>query len=102
MSSKCVKYEKFCIIPPFSDVYSNCQLKIMQSSYRHLKYIPDNYNMSIQKQAPFTVIPLAMIRHRTGGGICNTGACAGFHIHIRDTSPHRDVSYLEFVFSSCV
>jgi len=42
------------------------------------------------------------MRHRTGGGICNPGACAGFHIHIRDTSPNRDVSYLEFVFSSYV
>jgi hypothetical protein len=58
MSSKSVKYEKkFWIISPFSNVYSNCQLKIMQSSYKHLKYIPDIYNMSTQKQAPSTVTP---------------------------------------------
>ena len=43
--------------------------------------------------------PLATVRHRTGGGICNHDACAEFHIHIRNTSPDRDVSYLEFVFS---
>ena len=44
--------------------------------------------------------PLATVRHRTGGGVRNSGTCAEFHIHIRNTSPDRDVSYLEFVFSS--
>jgi len=29
----------------------------MQSSYKHLKYFPDVYNMSTHKQAPFTVTP---------------------------------------------
>jgi len=29
----------------------------MQPSYKHLKYFPDIYNMSTQKQAPFTVAP---------------------------------------------
>ena len=42
-------------ITTFSNVYSNCQLQIMQSSYKHLKYIPDTYNMSTQKQTPSTV-----------------------------------------------
>jgi len=32
-------------------------VKIMQSSYKHLKCFPDVYNMSTQKQAPFTVTP---------------------------------------------
>ena len=40
------------------------------------------------------------MRHRTRGGICNPGSCAEFHIHIRNTSPDRDVSYLDFVFYS--
>jgi len=36
--------------------------------------------------------PLATKRHRKNrGGICNPGACTEFHIHIRDTSPDRDV-----------
>jgi len=34
-----------------------CHVKIMQSSYKHLKYLPDIYNLSTQKQAPFTVTP---------------------------------------------
>ena len=34
-----------------------CHVKIMQSSYKHLKYFPDIYNLSTQKQAPFTVTP---------------------------------------------
>jgi len=35
-----------------------------------------------------------------GGGYVTLGACAELHIHIWNTSPDRDVSYLEFVFSS--
>jgi hypothetical protein len=38
-------------------VYTKCQLKIMHSSYKHLKYSPGVYNISTQKQAPFTVTP---------------------------------------------
>jgi len=32
-----------------------------------------------------------MVRHRTGGGICNPGTFTEFHIHIQNTSPDRDV-----------
>jgi len=32
-----------------------------------------------------------MMRHRTGGGIYNPGIFAESHIHIRNTSPDRDV-----------
>jgi len=70
----------------------------MHSSYKHLKYFPDVYKMSTQKQAPFTVTPPRHDEAQDWRGICNPGACAGFHIHIRDTSQDRDVSYLEFVF----
>ena len=65
----------------------------MQFSYKLFKCFPDIYNMSTQKQAPLTVTPFAMMRHRTGGGggICYPGACAEFHVHIRDTSPDSDV-----------
>jgi len=78
-----------------------CQVKVMHSSYKHLTYFSDIYNMSTQKQAPFVVTPP---RHGEAqdwrGGICNPGACAEFHIHARHTSLDREVSYLEFVFSS--
>ena len=47
----------FKVILTFSNVYSYCQLKIMQSSYKHLKYFPDTYNMSTQKQTPSTISP---------------------------------------------
>ena len=66
-----------------------CHVKIMQSSYKHLKYFPDIYNLSTQKQAPFTVTPPRHDEAQDWRG----------DIHIRDTSPDRDVSYLEFVFS---
>ena len=35
----------------------NASLKTFQSCYKHLKYFPDIYNMSTQKQASFTVTP---------------------------------------------
>ena len=41
----------------FSNIYTQCQVKIMQSSYKHLKCFPDIYSMSTQKQASFTVTP---------------------------------------------
>jgi hypothetical protein len=47
----------FKIISTFSNIYSQRQVKIMQFSYKHLKCFPDIYNMSTQKQAPFTVTP---------------------------------------------
>ena len=47
----------FKIISTFSNIYSQCQVKIMQSSYKHLKCFPDIYNMSKQKQASFTITP---------------------------------------------
>ena len=49
--------QNFKIMSPFSNVYSQCQVKIMQFSYRHLKCFPDIYSMSTQKQASFTVTP---------------------------------------------
>ena len=47
----------FKIITTFSNVHSNCQLQIMHSSYKHLKYIPDTYNVSTQNQTPSTISP---------------------------------------------
>jgi len=47
----------FKIISTFSNIYSQCQFKIMQFSYEHLIWFPDIYNMSTQKQAAFTVTP---------------------------------------------
>ena len=32
-------------------------VKIMHPPYKHLKCFPDVYNMSTQRQAPFTVTP---------------------------------------------
>ena len=49
--------QNFKIISIFSNVYSQCQVKIMQFSYKHLKCFPDIYNMSTQKQASYTVTP---------------------------------------------
>ena len=64
----------------------------------HLKCLPDIYNMSTYKQAPFTVTPPCHGGAQdSGGGICNVGNLTELHIHIRNTSPDRDVSYLEFV-----
>ena len=40
-----------------SNIYTKCQLKIMHSSYEHLKCLRDIYNISTQKQTPFTVTP---------------------------------------------
>ena len=83
----------FKIISTFSNTYSQCQVKIMQSSYKHLKCFPDIYNMSKQKQASFTVTPprRGEAQDLEGGRICNPGTCTEFHIHIRDTSPDSDI-----------
>jgi hypothetical protein len=72
----------FKIISAFSNIYSQRQFKIMQFSYKHLKCITDIYSMSTQKQASLLLHPLAMVRHKTGGGICKPGTHAEFHIHI--------------------
>ena len=69
--------QNFKIISTFSIVYSQCQVKIMQFSYKHLKCFPDIHNMFTQKQASFTVTP----PHHGE---------TEFHIHICDTSPHSD------------
>ena len=74
----------------------------MQFSYKHLKCLPDIYNMSTQKQATFTVTPPHHGEAQDWRGICNPGTLAELHIHIRNTSPDRDVSYLEFVCCSYV
>ncbi len=52
----------------FGNAYSNCQLKIMQSSYKHLKYflIPTIRPHRSRHHPPFQ--PLAMMRHRTWRG----------------------------------
>ena len=66
---------------------------MMHFSYKLLKCFPDIYNMSAQKQAPFTVTPPCRgeAQDWRGGGICYPGACTEFHVHIRDTSPDSDV-----------
>jgi hypothetical protein len=69
-----IQEEILKIISPFSNVYSKCQLEIMQCSYEHLKCLPDIYNMSTLKQASFTVTPPPPPRCDTGqGGMCNPG-----------------------------
>ena len=72
---------------------------MVHSSYKHSKCFPDIYNMCTQKQTPFTVTHPRPDEAQDWRGLCNPGACAEFHILIRNTSPDRDVSYLEFVFS---
>jgi hypothetical protein len=60
--------------------------------------------MSTQKQAPFTVTPPRRDEAQDWRGGYVTLALVQNFISTsnRDTSPDRDVSYLEFVFSSYV
>jgi hypothetical protein len=68
------------VISKSSNIHSKRQLTIIQPSYKHLQCI---YSSSTQKQASFTVTPLATVRHRIwrgGGGIRNPASCTGCHI----------------------
>jgi len=103
MSSKRVKYEISF------ELFHHLVMYIQIASLKLCILPTNNLNVSListtcpQGSRHHSLLhPLAAMRHRTGGGICNSGPCSGIHIHIRDTSPDRDVSYLEFVFSSYV
>jgi hypothetical protein len=75
-----------------SNVHSKCEHTIIQSCCQHSKCLSDVYSNSTQKQASFTVTPPRHVEAQDlEGGICNPAPCTGFHIHIRDTSPDRDV-----------
>ena len=82
---------KLKIISTISNLYSKCQLKIMQSLYKHLKCLPDIYSMPHRSRHHSLLHPLATVRHRTGRGLCNHDTFAEFHTHIQNTSPDRDV-----------
>ena len=80
----------FKINSTFSNIYLQCQIKIMQA----LEMFPW-YLQYVHTEAGFIHCYTPSPRWGTGsgggGGICNPGACAEFHIHIHDTSPDSDI-----------